>query len=75
MSEMTMSKEEFVQRFVTYMVDVAGPVFADGQSVAEYARESAPLYWDIPEQRAEGPEDCASSDLSEMDWVTGEPVA
>jgi hypothetical protein len=64
MSEPQVSKEEFCQRFKARMMAIAGPVFDDGDSIAEYADETAPTYWEDPGQRAEGPEECADADMS-----------
>ncbi len=58
------ARAEFVQRFKARMLAVAGPAFADGDSVAEYAEGVAPTYWDEPDQRADGPEACAEADVS-----------
>lgn len=58
------NKEEFCARFKAYMLSVAGEKFDDGTSIAEYADATAPTYWDEPDQRAEGPEECASADMS-----------
>ena len=58
------SKEEFCARFKAYMLSVAGEKFGDGTSIAEYADMTAPTYWDEPNQREEGPEECASADMS-----------
>lgn len=59
-----LSREELCA-FTARMAAVAGPTFADGDSIAEYAEtEAGPSYWDDPEQRAEGPEECADSDIS-----------
>ena len=49
-----MTKEEFCERFKARMLAVAGEKFDDGESVADYADETAPTYWDDPDQRAEG---------------------
>lgn len=57
------SKDEFIERFVKHMTDRVER-FDDGASVEEYARETAPTYWDEPDQRADGPEECARSDMS-----------
>jgi predicted HD phosphohydrolase len=62
--EEPMNKDEFCQRFVTYMVQHAGETFNDGTSIREYAEDTAPTYWDNPDQRAEGPDECASADMS-----------
>lgn len=60
-----MTKEEFCARFIDYMVRNAGfAEFDGGQSVREYAEEIAVTYWYDPGQRAEGPEECASADIS-----------
>lgn len=58
------SREEFCARFKAYMLSVSGPTFDDGDSIAEYADETAPSYFDDEQMRAEGPEDCASADMS-----------
>lgn len=65
--EAELTREEFCARFKARMLEVAGPVFADGGSVAEYADDAAPTYWDEPHQREEGPEACAEEDLSEWE--------
>jgi hypothetical protein len=59
-----MTKEDFCARFKAYMLAVAGPTFAGGESVAEYADQAAPTYWDDEQQRADRPEECASADIS-----------
>jgi hypothetical protein len=59
----TMAREEFCARFKAEMLR-AGPTFDDGTSITEYADETAPTYWDDPDQRAEGPEACAQADMS-----------
>jgi len=58
------AREEFCARFKAYMLSVAGPTFDDGDSIAEYADQTAPSYWEEEWQRAEGPEACAASDMS-----------
>jgi hypothetical protein len=70
----TVTKEEFCARFKAEMLRIAaamppGPPDEDGHiatmdDVAEYADQTAPTYWDEPYQRAEGPEECARSDIS-----------
>ena len=64
MTKTTITKEEFCQRFKAYMLSIAGEKFYDGESIADYADETAPTYWDDPSQREEGPEECASADMS-----------
>lgn len=59
-----MTKEEFCARFKAYMLSVAGEKFDDGESIADYADETAPTYWDDPGQRKNGPEECAQADMS-----------
>jgi hypothetical protein len=38
--------------------------FDDGESIADYADEIAPSYWETPWQREMGPEECADADIS-----------
>lgn len=59
-----MSKEEFCARFKARMLFIAGERFDDGGSVAEYADNTAPTYFDNPDQRSDGPEYCAETDVS-----------
>ena len=60
-----MGKQEFIDRFVARMCKQAPfTTFDDGGTVIDYARETAPTYWDDPDQRAEGPEECADADIS-----------
>ena len=59
-----MERDEFVARFKAEMLRCAGETFDDGSSIAEYADETGPTYWDDPAQRAEGPEECARADMS-----------
>jgi hypothetical protein len=60
----TVTKEQFIERFVKYVTDRCPPTFDDGSSVEQYARDTAPTYYDEPDQRADGPEECAYSDMS-----------
>jgi hypothetical protein len=58
-------KERFCEAFVRHMLSQCpSPVFDDGESVAEYAAEVALTYWDDPDLRDLGPEECADSDIS-----------
>ena len=41
----------------------AGDTFDDGESIAEYADETAPAYWDDPTCADESPEACAAADM------------
>jgi hypothetical protein len=56
--------EEFCVRFKARMLAVAGPTFDDGDSIAEYADETAPTYFETDWQREDGPEACAEADMS-----------
>jgi hypothetical protein len=58
------TKDEFCQRFKERMHERAGTYFDDGGSIAEYAVEVAPSYWDDEVMREDGPEDCADADMS-----------
>lgn len=58
------SKAEFCLRFRTWMLDRAGATFDDGSSIADYADQTAPTYWDDKSMRSEGPEACAEADMS-----------
>lgn len=68
MSETTtvaMTKGEFCWRFILRMIERAGEAkFEDGTNLYEYAVTTAPTYWDEPDQREEGPEECADADMS-----------
>lgn len=60
-----LTKEEFCARFVARMTKTAPfSAFDDGTSVEDYAKETAPSYWEDEWQRAEGPEECADADMS-----------
>lgn len=60
------TREEFCARFKSRMLAASSPytVFADGDSIAEYADEVAPTYWETEWQRELGPEECANADMS-----------
>ncbi|HWV44160.1 hypothetical protein [Pseudorhodoplanes sp.] len=60
----TISKDEFCSRFKAHMIARTGKTFDDGESIEEYADDVAPSYWENPEQREDGPEECANSDIS-----------
>lgn len=60
----TLTKEEFCRRFKVEMLRLAGEKFGDGKSIADYADEIAPTYWEDSILRADGPEDAAEADLS-----------
>lgn len=58
--------EEFCARFKARMVAVAGPRddTGDPSGVERYADQVAPTYFAEPDQREEGPEACADTDIS-----------
>jgi hypothetical protein len=58
-------REKWCQQFVEHMCRRAPfPDFDDGTSVREYAEQAAPTYWEDPDQREDGPEECADADIS-----------
>lgn len=65
---MNMPKDEFVQRFTAELLRIVGPTYGDEDgapySTDEYGGEVGPTYWDDPDQRADGPEECARTDYS-----------
>ena len=59
------TKEEFCARFIKRMTILAPfTAFDDGTLVKDYAKETAPTYWENEDQRADGPEECADADMS-----------
>ena len=61
----TLSKEEFCARFRACMLKQAGfENFDDGTSVADYADDTAPSYWEDQHKDGESPEECAEADMS-----------
>jgi len=58
-----LSKEEFCARFKAHMLK-AGEKFDDGSSIAEYADDTAPTYWEEQHRDGSSPEECAESDMS-----------
>lgn len=63
MTDPNISRDEFLARFKAEMIRTAGETFDDGSSIADYADETGPTYWDEPDQRADGPEECAHADM------------
>lgn len=60
-----LTKDEFCARFKKRMLDRAGPTFDDGESIADYADETAPLYFEnYPSPMCDTPEECADADMS-----------
>jgi hypothetical protein len=66
--EKLIERDEFCRRFKARMIERAGETFDDGSSIAEYADEAAPSYFeDFCEERGpvtETPEDYADADMS-----------
>lgn len=60
----SMTKDEFCARFKARMIARAGEAFDDGESIADYADDTAPTYWETDWQRKLGPEECADADMS-----------
>lgn len=59
-----LGREEFCTRFKAQILAVAGEKFDDGESIADYADETAPTYYETDWQRGLGPEECADADMS-----------
>lgn len=59
-----LSKEDFCSRFKAHMLKKAGEKFDDGESIADYADETAPTYYEDQHQDGESPEECAEADIS-----------
>lgn len=59
-----MTQEEFCAGFNARMIARAGTTFDDGESIADYADETAPTYFGEAHSRADGPEACADADMS-----------
>ena len=64
MSSEEITKDEFCQRFVEHMMKVLPRFDGTEAELREYAEETAPTSYDEPWQRADGPEECAMSDIS-----------
>lgn len=58
-----LDEKEFCRRFKERMLKAAGPKFDDGSSIAEYADETAPTYFEDL-QEDDTPESCAEADMS-----------
>lgn len=58
-----LAKDEFCRRFIAYMLKKVGPVDTEGNSVEDYAMETAPTYWEDQHQDGYSPEECAQIDL------------
>jgi hypothetical protein len=68
-----LTKDEFCARFKAELIRLVGPSYnilddvgdiEDVGLTAEYADETSKTYFDDPDQRAEGPEECARADYS-----------
>ena len=62
MTEIT--KDEFCARFVARMMASMDRYDGSEAELREYAEHIAPTYWDDPNVRVYGPEECASTDIS-----------
>lgn len=60
----TLSREEFCARFKAHMLKLAGEKFDDGDSIADYADETAHSYFEEQHMLGESPEECAETDIS-----------
>ena len=58
-----LTKEEFCRRFKAHLISLEGDTFADGESIAGYADEVGPTYWEDQHQDGLTPEDCAEADI------------
>ena len=54
------TREQFIDRFKIRLRDILGESYD-----FKYVDEIAPTYWNDPDQRAEGPEECAEAEASE----------
>jgi len=64
------TEDEFIRRFVAYMIEHAGFAhFDDGTPVRYYAEEMAVTYW-LDMGLEASPEDCAAADIA--DWTDDE---
>lgn len=59
-------KAEFCARFKARMLACTAPIaeFTDGGSIADYADEAAPAYFDDSALSDHSPEECADIDIS-----------
>lgn len=60
MTETTISREVFLERFKAKLLSLLGEHYD-----AKYVDAIAPTYWDDEGMRADGPEECADSEASE----------
>ncbi len=59
-----LSREEFCARFKAEMMKALSYFDGTEAELAEYAEQAAPTYYDEPDQREEGPEQCAREHIS-----------
>ena len=59
-----LTEAEFCARFVTEMMTAASQYDGTDAELRAYAEETAPTYFEDKDQRADGPEECARSDIS-----------
>lgn len=59
-----LTKDEFCARFITEMMTAASQYDGTEAELRAYAEEAAPTYFEDEDQRADGPEECARSDIS-----------
>lgn len=64
MEKIEITKEEFRRRFVAELSKWRGNFDEREGSFDDYAADAAEGYWGEPDQRADGPEECARSDVS-----------
>lgn len=57
-------KAEFCARFKVRMMTHASVYDGTSEELSEYADQVAPTYWEEPDQRVYGPEECADTDAS-----------
>jgi len=63
-----LTREQFCERFVARLLELAGPTDGEGEPVEPYALETAPSYYE--DDFGLSPEECAESDYSY--WESGE---
>lgn len=59
----SMTQDAFCARFVTEMMTAASINDGSPEELRAYAEQAAPTYWSDEDQRADGPEECAQSDI------------
>lgn len=57
------NKDEFCRRFVEEMMTARSIYGGTEAELRTYANQASETYWDEPDQRSEGPEECARSDI------------